>query len=40
MGQRIPHAKHVVVPDAGHGVNIDQPVVVNRLLDEFLTGVT
>lgn len=38
MGERIPNARHVVVSNAGHGVNIEQPERVNRLLDEFLSG--
>ena len=38
MGERIPNARHVVVSNAGHGVNIEQPETVNRLLDEFLSG--
>jgi pimeloyl-ACP methyl ester carboxylesterase len=36
MAARIPGAVHVLVPDAGHGVNIDQPEAVNRALGQFL----
>ena len=38
MAARIPDAVSVRVPDAGHGVNIDQPEIVNRALGEFLGG--
>ncbi|PPR63223.1 MAG: AB hydrolase superfamily protein YdjP [Alphaproteobacteria bacterium MarineAlpha4_Bin2] len=36
MANRIPGADHVVVPDAGHGVNIDKPVIVNGAFEKFL----
>ena len=35
MTNRIPGAEHVVVPDAGHGVNVDQPGTVNRAYEAF-----
>ena len=35
MTNRIPGAEHVVVPDAGHGVNVDQPETVNRAYEAF-----
>ncbi|MBT6275636.1 MAG: alpha/beta fold hydrolase [Chromatiales bacterium] len=35
MASRIPGARHVLVEDAGHGVNIDQPTVVNDALSTF-----
>ena len=35
MANRIPGAEHIVVPDAGHGVNIDQPEVVNNAYKAF-----
>ena len=36
MANRIPGADHVVVPDAGHGVNVDQPEIVNDAYATFL----
>ena len=36
MASRIPGAVHVLVSDAGHGVNIDQSEDVNKALGEFL----
>lgn len=36
MASRIPGARNVVVPDAGHGVNVDQPAIVNAALERFL----
>ncbi|MCB1743511.1 MAG: alpha/beta hydrolase [Gammaproteobacteria bacterium] len=38
MAERIPNARNVVVPGAGHGVNIEQPEVVNQAMAEFLAG--
>jgi len=38
MASRIPGAVNVRVADAGHGVNVDQPDVVNKALGEFLAG--
>ena len=35
MVNRIPGAEHIVVPDAGHGVNIDQPEIVNKAYEAF-----
>ena len=39
MASRIPNADHIVVPNAGHGVNVDQPDIVNKSIAEFLTKV-
>jgi len=39
MAKRIPGAVNVVVPDASHGVNIDQPEAVNAALGDFLKAV-
>jgi len=39
MAKRIPGAVNVVVPDAGHGVNVDQPAAVNAALETFLATV-
>jgi pimeloyl-ACP methyl ester carboxylesterase len=36
MASKVPHARHVVVPGAGHAANLDQPAVVNRELLQFL----
>ncbi|MGB0551265.1 MAG: alpha/beta fold hydrolase [Alphaproteobacteria bacterium] len=35
MANRIPGAEHVVVPDAGHGVNVDKPEIVNKAYGAF-----
>ena len=39
MASRIPGADYIVVPDAGHGVNVDQPEIVNRAFGEFFAKV-
>lgn len=36
MAATIPHAEKVVVPDAGHAVNIDQPVLFDAAVTDFL----
>ena len=36
MAAKIPGATRVVIPDAGHAANIDQPEAFNRAVDEFL----
>jgi pimeloyl-ACP methyl ester carboxylesterase len=36
MASRIPGATKVVVPQAGHGANVEQPAVVNRAMQHFL----
>ena len=36
MAARIPNCTKVVVPQAGHGVNVEQPAIVNVVLKEFL----
>ncbi len=36
MASRIANATEVVVPDAGHGANIDQPEIVNQAFRDFL----
>lgn len=40
MEKKIPGARKVVVADAGHSVNIDQPEIFNQVVLEFLDGVT
>jgi pimeloyl-ACP methyl ester carboxylesterase len=39
MASRIPGAINVTVPNAGHGVNVDQPNTVNKVFGEFLVGI-
>ena len=36
MAAKIPGARKIVVPDAGHSVNIDQPEAFNREVMAFL----
>ena len=36
MAAKIPGAKKVVIPDAGHAANIDQPEAFNRTVLDFL----
>jgi pimeloyl-ACP methyl ester carboxylesterase len=36
MASRIPQATKVVIPQAGHGANVDQPEMVNQTLRSFL----
>jgi pimeloyl-ACP methyl ester carboxylesterase len=36
MAAKIPGAKKVVIPDAGHASNIDQPAAFNRAVGDFL----
>ena len=36
MASHIPQARHVIVPQAGHGANVDQPDMVNNALRDFL----
>jgi pimeloyl-ACP methyl ester carboxylesterase len=38
MAAKIPHAVKVVIPDAGHAANIDQPAAFNAAVLEFLAG--
>lgn len=38
MAKRIPGAVKVVIPNAGHASNIDQPEMFNQALADFLTG--
>lgn len=37
MASKIPGARKVVIPDAGHASNIDQPELFNRAVLDFLT---
>ena len=36
MARKIPGAAHVVIPQAGHGANVDQPGAFNRAILDFL----
>jgi pimeloyl-ACP methyl ester carboxylesterase len=38
MAGKIPHARQVVIPAAGHAPNLDQPELFNEALGEFLAG--
>ena len=38
MAAKLPNATHVVIPDAGHVVNIEQAEAFNRAVIEFLGG--
>lgn len=40
MAKKIPNARHVVIPDAGHSANIDQPERFNAAVLEFLDGLS
>lgn len=39
MASKIPNAKKVVIPDAGHAANIDQPAAFNEAVLSFLEAV-
>jgi pimeloyl-ACP methyl ester carboxylesterase len=36
MAAKIPGAEKVIVPDAGHAVNLDQPLAFNEAIRTFL----
>lgn len=38
MAAKIPGASKVVIPDAGHGPNINQPALFNQAMGDFLGG--
>ncbi len=38
MAAKIPGATKVVIPDAGHAANLDQPGAFNRAVEDFLAG--
>jgi len=38
MAEKIPGAKLMTIPDAGHAANIDQPDAFNQAVREFLSG--
>ena len=39
MASRISGADYIVVPDAGHGVNVDQSEIVNKAFADFFAKV-
>lgn len=39
MAAKIPGARKVVIPDAGHAANIDQPAAFNKAVCEFLDAI-
>ena len=39
MAAKIPNAAKLVIPDAGHAVNIDQPEIFNQAVLRFLESV-
>ena len=36
MAAKIPAARKVVIPDAGHAANLHQPVLFNAAVEDFL----
>ena len=38
MAAKIPRAQKVVIPEAGHAANLDQPDLFNRAVTDFLSG--
>jgi pimeloyl-ACP methyl ester carboxylesterase len=40
MERKIKGSKKVVIPEAGHAVNIDQPEIFNQTLNKFLKGIS
>ncbi len=36
LARFIPRSQHVVIPGAGHAVNVDQPILFNQILLNFL----
>jgi 3-oxoadipate enol-lactonase len=39
MAAKVPGARFVTIPGAGHLANLEQPAAFNRVLEEFLSGV-
>ncbi len=37
MAALMPHARHIVVPDAGHAVHLEQPQIVAHLISTFMS---
>jgi pimeloyl-ACP methyl ester carboxylesterase len=40
LTERIPRARHVEIPGGGHLVNLTAPAAYNRILREFLDGIS
>jgi pimeloyl-ACP methyl ester carboxylesterase len=40
MAKKIPGATYVLIPDAGHASNLDQPAAFNAAVTEFLNGLS
>ncbi len=38
MTRKIPGARRVTIPDAGHASNLHQPALFNRAVKDFLAG--
>ena len=38
MAAKIPGAVKVIIPNAGHAANIDQPEAFNKAVTDFLAG--
>ena len=36
MAKKVPNSTYVVIPDAGHAANLDQPAAFNAAVEEFL----
>jgi pimeloyl-ACP methyl ester carboxylesterase len=36
LKRTIPHSQLAVLPDSGHGINLEEPELFNRLLGDFL----
>ncbi len=39
MAKKIPNARELTIPDAGHAVNIDQPTAFNHAVTEFVASI-
>jgi pimeloyl-ACP methyl ester carboxylesterase len=40
MAAKLPHARKVVIPDAGHAPNVDQPSLFNQAVGDFLAEIS
>lgn len=40
MAARIPGARKIVIPNAGHAANLDQPELFNQAVEQFLRSIT
>lgn len=39
LAETLPGARLEILPDTGHGVNIEEPAKVNRMVEDFIAGV-